>query len=80
MSQNMRKLIIVLVVMPWSSGMVFLRVRKEGQIAPIMTRTVFAPFMVCIANQKIARITLEMMAMYDPQKPHDARELMGKDV
>lgn len=37
---------MVLVVMPSDSGMSFLSLRKDGQMAPSMTRTVFAPFMV----------------------------------
>ena len=38
-------------------------VRNDGQMAPIITRIVLAPFMVCTANQKMARMTREMMAM-----------------
>lgn len=44
-SQKIKKLIMVAVSMPWLSGISFLRVRKEGHIAPIMTRTELAPFM-----------------------------------
>ena len=62
-SQKRKKEIIVAVSIPWDSGMWLGRVRKEGQIAPIITRTVLAPFMVWIANQKMARIAREMMAM-----------------
>ena len=80
MIQKMIKPIIVFVVMPWSSGIVFFNVRKDGQIAPSITRTVFAPFMVWIANQKMAKIHLDMMATYEPQNPQDARELTGKEV
>lgn len=45
-NQKRRKEIIVLVSIPCEAGMWFFIVRKEGQIAPSMTRTVLAPFMV----------------------------------
>lgn len=57
------KEIMVLVSIPWLAGIWFLSVRKEGQMAPSMTRTVFAPFMVWIANQKMARIARDIMAI-----------------
>lgn len=63
MSQNRKKHTIVLVAIPSPSGISFLRVRNEGQMAPSITRTVFAPFMVWMANQKMARIARDMMAM-----------------
>jgi hypothetical protein len=44
-NQKMKKLIMVAVSIPWLAGMPLRRVRKEGQMAPIMTRTEFAPFM-----------------------------------
>ena len=62
-SQKMKKLIMVAVSMPWLSGIPFSSVRKEGQMAPIMTRTEFAPFMFWMANQKMARMARETMAM-----------------
>jgi hypothetical protein len=62
-SQNITKEIMVLVSMPWDAGIWFGRVRKEGQIAPSMTRTVLAPFMVWMANQKMARMARDMIAM-----------------
>jgi hypothetical protein len=62
-NQNKKKLIIVLVSMPWDAGIVFFMVRKDGQMAPIITRTVFAPFMFCTANQKMARMARLIMAM-----------------
>lgn len=62
-NQKMKKLIIVAVSMPWLAGMPLCSVRKDGQMAPIMTRTEFAPFMFWIANQKIARMAREIMAM-----------------
>jgi hypothetical protein len=61
--QKITKLIIVFVVMPCDSGIWFFSVRKDGQIAPSITRTVLAPFMVWMANQKMARMAREMMAM-----------------
>ena len=63
--------------MPCDAGIWFFRVKKEGQMAPSITRTVFAPFIVWIANQKMARMAREMMAMYDPQKPQLARAITG---
>jgi hypothetical protein len=78
MSQKMKKLIIVLVSMPWDSGMSLRSVRNDGQMAPIMTRTLFAPFMFWIANQKIASTARDTMAMYEPQNPHEARASTGK--
>ena len=62
-SQKMKKLIMVAVSMPWLSGIPFPSMRKEGQMAPIMTRTEFAPFMFWMANQKMARMARETMAM-----------------
>jgi hypothetical protein len=62
-SQKRKKEIMVLVSMPWSAGMWFFIVRNDGQIAPSITRTVLAPFMVWMANQKIARIAREMIAI-----------------
>lgn len=61
-SQNKKKLIMVLVSMPWLSGIVFFNVKKLGQMAAIMHLTALAPFMFWIANQKMARIAREMMA------------------
>lgn len=61
-SQKRKKETIVFVVMPSDLGMLFLSVKNEGHIAPSMTRTVFAPFMVWMANQKMARIAREMIA------------------
>ena len=61
-SQNKKNAIIVFVAIPWLAGIVFFMVRKLGQIAPSMTRTVLAPFMVCIAYQKRAKMQREMMA------------------
>jgi hypothetical protein len=49
-------------------------------MAPSMTRTVLAPFMVWIANQKMARMARDMIAMYEPQKPQLARERTGKEA
>jgi hypothetical protein len=63
MSQKMKKLIIVFVSMPWDAGMSFRSVRNDGQIAPIMTRTLFAPFIFWIANQKMANTARDTMAM-----------------
>ena len=77
-SQNKKKLIMVAVSIPWLSGIPFLSVRKEGQMAPSMTRTAFAPFMFWIANQKTASTAREMMARYEPQNPQDARAITGK--
>lgn len=37
-------ILIVFVVIPCSTGIELCKVKNEGQIAPIMTRTVFAPF------------------------------------
>lgn len=76
-SQNNKKLTIVLVSIPWDSGMSFLSVKNDGQIAPIMTRTAFAPFMFCTAYQKTARMARDIMATYEPQKPQDARARTG---
>jgi hypothetical protein len=76
--QKIKKLTSVFVSMPWDSGMPFLRVRNEGQIAPSMTRTALAPFMFWMANQKMARMAREIMAMYEPQKPQEARANTGK--
>lgn len=56
----------------------FGRVRKDGQMAPNMTRMVFAPFMVWIANQKTDKMTLDTIGMYDPQNPQLARASTGK--
>lgn len=61
--QKITKLIIVFVVIPCDSGIWFFNVRKEGQIAPSITRIVLAPFIVWMANQKIARMAREIMAM-----------------
>lgn len=44
-SQKMKKLIMVFVSIPWLSGIEFLRVRKDGQMAPIITLMLLAPFM-----------------------------------
>ena len=63
--------------MPCEAGMLEGNVRNDGQIAPIIHLTVYAPFMVCIANQKIARIALEIIATYDPQNPHEERAITG---
>lgn len=52
-------------------------VKKEGHMAPIMQRTVNAPFIVWIANQNVARMTREIMATYEPQKPQAARAITG---
>jgi hypothetical protein len=41
--KNIRYAIIVFVSMPWSSGMVFRMVKKDGQIAPIIALTALAP-------------------------------------
>lgn len=62
----MKKLIMVASSMPWLSGIWFLSLRKLGHMAPIITLTVLAPFIVWIANQKMARIALEIMAIYEP--------------
>jgi hypothetical protein len=43
--QNKKKDTSVFVSMPWLSGIVLCKVKKDGQIAPIMTRMAFAPFM-----------------------------------
>jgi hypothetical protein len=43
--------------------MSFLRVKKDGQMAPSMTRRVLAPFMVWMENQKTPRMARDMMAM-----------------
>jgi hypothetical protein len=53
-------------------------VRNEGQIAAIMHLTELAPFIFWIANQNTARTARDTMAMYEPQKPHDARARTGK--
>jgi len=63
MSQNRKKATIVLVAISASAGRSFLSVRNDGQMAPSMTRIVFAPFIVWMANQKTARIARDMMAM-----------------
>lgn len=76
-SQKSKKEIMVAVSMPCDSGMWLGSVKNEGQIAPIMTRNVLAPFIVWIANQKIAKIAREMMTMYEPQKPQLARAMTG---
>jgi hypothetical protein len=76
-SQKRKKLIIVFVSIPCDSGIPLCSVRNEGQIAAIITLTLLAPFMFCIENQKTARMAREMMAIYDPQKPHDARASTG---
>lgn len=65
---------------PCHGGMFDGSVRKEGQIAPIIQRTVNAPFIVWIANQKVASIARETMATYDPQKPQAARAMTGNGV
>jgi hypothetical protein len=62
-NQKMKKLIMVAVSMPWLFGIPLCRVRKDGQMAPIITRTEFAPFMFCMANQKTARMARDTMAM-----------------
>jgi hypothetical protein len=53
---------MVLVAMPWLSGIPLWSVKNEGQMAPNITRTVFAPFIVWMENQKTARIQREMIA------------------
>lgn len=58
----MRKEIIPAVVMPWVNGMWFGNVAKLGHIAVIMTCTTSPPLAVWIANQNMAKITLDMMA------------------
>ena len=68
------------VAIPWFLGMVFGNVRKLGQIAPSMTRTVLAPFMVWMANQNIANIAREMIAIYEPQNPQLALASTGNDA
>ena len=50
------------VVIPSEIGIWFGILSKLGQIAAIMTCVTFPPLTVCIANQKTARITLEMIA------------------
>ena len=77
-NQKMKKLIIVFVSMPWDSGIPLCIVRNDGQIAAIMHLTALAPFMFWIANQNTAKMARETMAMYEPQKPHDARARTGK--
>lgn len=62
---------------PCHGGMCDGRVKNEGHIAPIMQRTVNAPFIVWIANQKVARMTRETIATYEPQKPQAARAMTG---
>lgn len=52
-------------------------VRKLGQMAPNMTRTVLAPFIVWIANQKMARIALDTIAIYEPRNPQLALARTG---
>ena len=79
-NQKMKKLIIVLVSMPCDSGILLCRLRNDGQIAPIMTLTEFAPFIFWIENQKIPRIAREMMATYEPQNPQEARARTGNGV
>jgi hypothetical protein len=63
MSQKRKKDTIVLVVIPASAGRSFLSRRNDGQMAPNITRIVFAPFIVWMANQKTARIARDMMAI-----------------
>ena len=77
-NQKMKKLTIVFVSMPWDSGIPLCIVRNDGQIAAIMHLTALAPFMFWIANQNTAKMARETMAMYEPQKPHDARARTGK--
>lgn len=62
-SQNIKKLIMVFVSIPWDSGIPLCSVRNDGQMAPIMTLTELAPFMFWMENQKMARMAREMMAM-----------------
>jgi hypothetical protein len=61
--QNKKNETSVFVSMPWLSGIVLRKVKKDGHIAPIMTRVAFAPFMFWMAYQKMARMAREMMAM-----------------
>jgi hypothetical protein len=70
----------VAVSIPCDSGIVFLSVRNDGQMAPIITRTVLAPFMVWIAYQNMARMAREMIATYEPQKPQDALAMTGNGM
>lgn len=79
-TQKMRNEPRVASSMPSHAGIRDGRVKNDGHMAPIIARTVFAPFMVWIANQKVARMTREIMAMYEPQNPQEARAITGKEA